>query len=135
VAKSSTDTGEAYLPPEVVAKIGSSVAPGTLSSPFVATGRSGVKHVFTFGISDANKTSVACDIVVGKAPADETKVLSLFIKIYDVGAKHAVLCVIPSLTQEAKKLSGMYKMVVVEAPDIEGAISALTEAVRRLAAG
>ena len=133
--KNATDAGERFLPPEAVAAVGSLTSLGALSSPFVATGRSGVKHTFTFGTSDASGANVVCDIVAGSASADETKVLSLFIKIYDVGAKHAILCAIPSLTAEARKLSGLYKMLVIEAATVDSAISLVTEALRRLAKG
>jgi hypothetical protein len=78
---------------------------------------------------------VVCDIVAGSAPADETKVLSLFIKIYDVGAKHAVLCAIPSLTVGAKKLSSLYKMHVIEAADVDSTVPLVTQTLRGLSTG
>jgi hypothetical protein len=135
VFKNAPDVGATILPPEAVAIVASLTSLGTLSSPFVTTGRSGVKHTFTFGTSDANGANIVCDIVAGSAPADETKVLSLFIKIYDVGAKYAILCAIPSLTAEARKLSNLYKMLVIEAATVDSAISLVTEALRRLAKG
>ena len=90
---------------------------GTLKSPCLVTGKSGVRHSFTFGYGEVPDVKVVGDVVVNDEPVDETKVLSLFIKVYDVGARHAVLCVVPSLTPEAKKLSGLYKIVTVEAGD------------------
>src|SRR5208337_5202809 len=93
------------FPPEAMKSFTGLGALGPISSPFVATGKSGVKHTFTPGIGSQGVIDVACDVVLGSNPADETKVLSFFVKVYDTGAKHAVLCVVPSLTAEAKKLS------------------------------
>jgi hypothetical protein len=59
----------------------------------------------------------------------------LFIKVYDVGAKHAVLCVIPSLTPEAKKLSGLYKITTVESADRKGLVTLASDILRRLSKG
>ncbi len=90
---------------------------GAFASPCQVTGKSGVRHSFTFGFGDSPDVNVVGDVVVDSDPIDETKVLSLFIKVYDVGARHAVLCVVPSLTTEAKKLSNLYKIVAVESGD------------------
>ncbi len=106
---------------------------GSLSSPMVVTGKSGVRHTFTFGFGDPQTPDIACDVVIGSKPIDETKVLSLFIKVYDVGAKHAVLCTVPSMTSEAKKLSSLYKIVIVEVPDKDKVPSMVSEVLRRLA--
>ena len=99
----------------------------------MAPGKSGVRHSFTLGASVEKVPSLVCDVVSGAAPLDETKVLSLFIKVYDVGAKTAVLCAIPALTEGARKLASLYKMVVIEAADKERAVSSLTENLGRLA--
>jgi hypothetical protein len=90
---------------------------GPVKSPCLVTGKSGVRHSFTFGYGETPDIQVVGDVVVNDEPVDETKVLSLFIKVYDVGARHAVLCVVPSLTAEAKKLSSLYKIVTVETAD------------------
>ncbi len=105
---------------------------GSLSSPMVVTGKSGVRHTFTFGFDDSGTPRVACDVVIGSRPIDETKVLSLFIKVYDVGAKHAVLCVVPSMTPEAKKLSNLYKIIMLEVPDKDKVPSMVSDVLRRL---
>lgn len=105
---------------------------GTLSSPLVVTGKSGVRHTFTFGLGSIESPTVAGDIVISTAPVDETKVLSLFIKVYDVSAKNSILCVAPSLTPDAKKLSSLYKIFVVEAPSESEILTRLSDILPRL---
>ncbi len=90
---------------------------GTFVSPVNVVGRSGVKHMFSFGFRGPDGENVVCDCIESSEPVDETKVLSLFIKVYDVGAKHAILCAVPSLTFDAKKLSLLYKIITVESRD------------------
>ena len=90
---------------------------GAFKTPCQATGKSGIKHNFTFGFGEPRNLNIVGDVVIDSKPIDETKVLSLFIKVYDVGARHTMLCVSPSLTSEAKKLSSLYKIVTVESGD------------------
>lgn len=120
------------LPEDVVSMLGASAGTSPLLSPFVVAGKSGVKHSFTLGMKDSVSVVLACDVVVGPAPIDETKVLSLFIKVYDANANHVVLCAVPSLTPEAKKLASQYKMVVLEAPDREQVIAKLPDILRSM---
>lgn len=120
------------LPEDAIRTLGTSAGTSPLLSPLVATGRSGVKHSFTLGVKDPVSVVLACDVLVGSAPIDETKVLSLFIKVYDVNANHVVLCAVPSLTAEAKRLASQYKMVVLEAPDKEQVIAKLPGILRNL---
>lgn len=116
-----TDGTLGSLPPEVLKSFTGLGTLGPISSPLVVAGKSGVRHAFTLGIGSQGVIDVACDVAIGSNPADETKVLSLFIKVYDTDAKHAVLCVVPSLTAEAKKLSDVYQILVVEAATVEDA--------------
>ena len=120
------------LPADALAGLTKVAGAGSLSSPFSAVGKSGVKHTFTFGTREGGSTRVVCDIVSGTAPVDETKVLSLFIKVYDVGATQAILCATPSLSDGAKKLAGIYKITVIEAPDRGSAVKKVTEALGRI---
>ncbi len=114
VSELSTGDFVGYLGAETMKQIGLPPSLSKATSPFQVTGKSGVKHTFTLGASENGATYLACDIIVGDGPVDETKVLSLFIKVYDVGARHAVLCAVPSLTADAKKLSALYKITTVE---------------------
>jgi len=120
------------LPEETVGNLGTAMSSGVLSSPLVVTGKSGVRHSFTLGMRDAVSVVLACDVVVGNAPIDETKVLALFIKVYDVNARNVILCGVPSLTQEAQKLAAQYKMMVLEGSDREQVIEELADTLRKL---
>jgi len=122
------------LPDDAVKALESSARTSSLSSPLVVTGKSGIRHGFTLGIKGPASVALACDVVVSEPPTpiDETKVLSLFIKVYDVNANNVVLCAIPSLTSEAKKLASQYKMIVLEAPDKEQALARLPNVLRKL---
>lgn len=120
------------LPEDTLRALGSSTGTSLLSSPCVVTGRSGIRHNFTLGVTDPVSVVLACDVVVGPAPIDETKVLSLFIKVYDVNANHVVLCAVPSLTPEAKRLASLYKMVVFEASEEEKVFAKLADILREL---
>jgi len=121
------------LPEDTVKVLGTPTDKSPLLSPLVVTGRSGVRHSFTLGMKDPVSVLLACDVVVEPAPIDETKVLSLFIKVYDVNANHGILCAVPSLTPEAKRLATQYKMVVLEAPEEEKVIAKLPDVLRTLA--
>ena len=93
-----------------------------------------MKHSFTLGMKSPVSVTLACDVVVSDPPApiDETTVLSLFIKVYDVNANSVVLCAVPSLTPEAKKLASQYKMVVLEAPNEDQVLVRLPDVLRKL---
>jgi hypothetical protein len=105
---------------------------GKLSGPLLVTGKSGVRHSFTFGFGDSERPYVACDLVEGSEPLDETKVLSLFIKVYDIGAKNAILCAVPSLVPQAKKLASLYKIIVIEARDRNDATARVAEVLQKI---
>jgi len=120
------------LPEETVGVLGTATGSSHILSPLVVTGKSGVRHSFTLGIKDTVSVVLACDIVVGPSPIDETKVLALFIKVYDVNARQVVLCGVPSFTREAMKLASQYKMVVLEAPEKDQVIAKLSNTLREL---
>lgn len=120
------------LPEDTMDVLGAAVGSGRLLSPLVVTGKSGVRHSFTLGIKDTVSVVLACDVVVGSSPIDETKVLALFIKVYDVNARNVILCGVPSLTPEANKLASQYKMAVLEAPEKDEVLAKLSDTLRTL---
>ncbi len=120
------------LSADVLASLAKVARTGSLTSPFAAVGKSGVKHTFTFGAKEGNFTKVVCDMVSGPVPIDETKVLSLFIKVYDVGATTALLCATPALSPDAKKLADIYNMTVIEAVDKDSAVKKVADALGRI---
>jgi len=90
---------------------------GNLKSPAAFIGKSGVRHTFSFSVGEGEKPDIVCDVIIGKVDQDETRVLSLFIKVFDVGPKRAILCVSPRLTKEAVRLAMLYNIITLESPD------------------
>ena len=118
---------------EFLMSLGSNPALGRISSPYTAKGKSGVRHSFTLGAEKDGRTTLACDVVVGSAPVGETKVLSLFIKIYDIEAMNAVLCVVPTISEGARRLAGQYKISVLESTEtgnVPGNLAALVSGMK-----
>ena len=108
-----------------------SIAPGSrgVTSPFQAAGRSGILHSFTLGRPGEIGIDMVCDVVVSEGPVDETKVLSLFIKAYDAGAKQTILCVSPGLSSDARKLADIYRIKIIVGPSQEDATAKLISAI------
>ncbi len=106
---------------------------GKLRTPARIIGKSGVQHSFSFAFDGDHTHDIVGDVIIAKAPEDETKVLSLFIKVYDVGAKRALLCVCPRLTPEAAKLARLYDILTIEAPDPKQIPHMLEDVMKRLA--
>lgn len=120
------------LPEDTLRVLRASTGTSLLSSPLIVAGKSGTRHSFTLGMKGPVSVLLACDVLIGLAPIDETKVLSLFIKVYDVNANRVILCAVPSLTLEAKRLAALYKMTVCEALEKEQAFARLSEILREL---
>ncbi len=106
---------------------------GKVSSPAKVTGKSGVEHLFSFASGEKDSLKLVGDVILGSDEKDETKVLSLFIKVYDVGAKRAILCVTPRLTPEASRLARLYNILTIETPDARLLPNMLEDLLRRLA--
>ena len=88
-----------------------------IHAPSRVVGKSGVEHTFTFSAGPSANPTIVGDVVLGSGDKDETKVLSLFIRVYDVGVKRSILCVSPRLTPEASRLARVYNILTVESPD------------------
>ena len=132
MAQGVSETALESLGPDLMSALVTVSRRSDLASPLTVAGKSGIRHAFTLGSEANGIVGVACDIVVSSTPLDETKVLTLFIKVYDVGAKSAVLCAIPGLTDGAKKLSGQYKIIVVEPASMDKIPEALGTVFQRL---
>ena len=120
---------------DFIKAMGQSASIGPIATPYAATGKSGVRHQFTLGAAKNGKTSLACDIVVGNAPVDETKVLALFIKVYDLEATSPVLCAVPSISEGARRLAGQYKISVLESSDSGHLAAKLSDLLPKLGTG
>ncbi|MDA4118643.1 MAG: hypothetical protein OK455_09895 [Thaumarchaeota archaeon] len=102
---------------EIISVLSKNTRLENLTFPAALTGKSGVKHTFSFSFGEGEKPEIVCDVIVGTIEQDETRVLSLFIKVFDVGPKQAILCVSPGLTKEASRLAMLYNIVTLESAD------------------
>ena len=106
---------------------------GEVNAPASVVGRSGVRHDFSFAIDKKKELGIVGDVILGEDEKDETKVLSLFIKFYDVGARRAILCVTPRLTPEAARLARFYNILTIETADAKLVPRMLEDLLRSLA--
>jgi hypothetical protein len=118
---------------EISSVLGKYKSLGEARAPALVAGKSGVQHSFSFALGGRNSQDIVGDVIVGQEDEDETKVLSLFIKVYDVGAKRALLCVSPRLTPEALKLARLYNILTIETPDPKQIPRMLEDVLKRLA--
>jgi len=125
--------GAGLVEGEIKSVLGTFKGFGPVSSPATLTGKSGVKHVFSFATGGKDDIGIVGDVILGTTDKDETKVLSLFIKVYDVGAKRSILCVTPRLTPEASRLARLYNILTIESPDPKLLPHMLQDLLRRLA--
>jgi hypothetical protein len=103
------------------------------SAPASIVGKSGVKHEFALAIlSDSSVPRVVVDTELSIKEVDEMKVLSFYVKVFDVSPEHAVLCVSPRLSEGARKLAGEYKLIVIENESPRKLVPATAETVERL---
>ena len=137
----SYSTGQPELDPKLAKTVEGKInqivesysAFGPISSPGKIVGKSGVEHTFSFASKNKDDLKLVGDVILSGSDEDETKVLSLFIKVYDVGAKRAVLCVSPRLTQEASRLARLYNILTIESPDPRLLPGMLQDLLKRLA--
>jgi len=137
----SFSTGQPELGPKLVKSVEGKInavvesysAFGPISSPGKVVGKSGVEHSFSFASKNKDELRLVGDVILSATDEDETKVLSLFIKVYDVGAKRALLCVSPRLTPEASRLARLYNILTIESPDPRLLPGMLQDLLKRLA--
>ena len=85
------------------------------SAPCIITGKSGVKHEFSFGLlDDSGPPRVVVDTELSVKEVDEMKVLKFYVKVFDVSPGDAVLCVSPKLSDRAGSLAKEYGITVLE---------------------
>lgn len=106
------------------------------SSPAPVVGKSGVKHEFAFAVGgEDRRPTVVADVELSVNEVDEMKVLSFYVKVFDVSPEHAILCVSPKLGERAKELAKEYKLEVIEDETPRKLIPKAADAVRSLVEG
>jgi hypothetical protein len=100
------------------------------------TGKSGVKHQFSFMVMGADGSpEVVAETALSVTDVDETKVLAFFVKVFDVKAKHAILCASPRLNPGAQALANQYKIITIEHEKPRELVPMLSRTVDRLLIG
>lgn len=101
-------------------------------APVKLVGKSGVRHEFAFAVTTKDGgVQLVADITLSSSEVDETKVLAFFIKVFDVGAKHAVLCVTPRLNKRAEALAKQYGIVVLKSEEPGKLVGMLSKVSKR----
>jgi hypothetical protein len=96
-------------------------------------GASGVPHTANlFGrMPDTNKT-VLIDIRSSEASADDTEVVSLFVKVVDVAPSFAIFVAIPSISDKARAMSAAYSNIsIVTGRDFDEIVKLVDEALAK----
>lgn len=86
------------------------IIPGTI------LGVSEVKHSFDIiaYTENSEENFLVIDLAVSNKPINETKVITMFAKVYDTTPQRSIMIAIPRLTKDAKKLAEQYNIDVVE---------------------
>jgi len=99
-----------------------------VESPGFLKGKSGASHMFDIAASPTGVKRNITVIDLATSTDDivsEQPVIAMFAKIYDVSPDKACLVAIPRMSENGKKLAGLYKIELVEAKDQKEVIKAL----------
>jgi hypothetical protein len=93
-------------------------------------GKSGANHMFDIAAyeGDVTKKVMVIDLAVSTEDAvPEQPVIALFAKIFDVSPDSAYLIAIPKMSENGKKMAGLYNIKVVEAENQKDAVKTLKD--------
>jgi len=93
-------------------------------------GKSGANHMFDIVAykGDVKRKVTVIDLAISTEDAvPEQPVIALFAKIFDVSPDSAYLIAIPEMSENGKKMAGLYNIKVVEAKNQKEAIEALKD--------
>jgi hypothetical protein len=94
----------------------------------VLKGKSGSTYEFdVVAWGKGKKKFTIADVVMNNEPIGTNPVTSMFAKIYDIEPSRSILVTIPGLQEEGHKLAKLYKIEIIEAKNMEAAVSKLLE--------
>jgi len=96
--------------------------------PGYLEGASGTTHRFDIVASDTKlptKNVLVIDVASSDTIVEEHPVISLFAKNFDTGASPSIMIAVPKLSESGKKLAELYKINVIEATDMDEAVTKL----------
>lgn len=102
----------------------------TVESPAFLKGKSGANHIFdvaAFKRGMTRKVTVIDLATSTEAAVTEQPVIALFAKIYDVSPDNAYLIAIPRMSDNGKKMAGLYNIKIIEAKSQKEAVKAVRE--------
>ena len=85
-----------------------------LDMPGQVAGRSGVLHRFDT-VATKGSEVIVLDLIASDKQIEEAAIASLYAKVFDVAPSRAFLIAIPSLSNKARKLAGLYRISAIEA--------------------
>ena len=93
----------------------------TTESPGGLLGESNVEHSFDIIAYSRGRDEgvLAMDFVVSDVPIGESKVVSMFAKVYDTTPLKSILVAFPGVTQNARRLAEQYKIDLVESSNVK----------------
>ena len=101
-----------------------------VESPAFLKGKSGANHMFDVAAykGDVTRKVTVIDLAISTEDVvPEQPVIALFAKIFDVSPDRAYLIAIPEMSENGKKMAGLYNIKVVEARNQKEAIEALKD--------
>lgn len=94
--------------------------------PAQLSGRSGGMHRFD-AVATKGSEVVVLDFIASDKQINEVPIASMYAKIFDVSPSQAIVVAIPGLTDKARKLATLYRIMTIEANDSESAADMLKE--------
>jgi hypothetical protein len=99
-------------------------------APWSEKGISGTEHIFDI-YARKEGAEMVLDMTSGNQDVGAESVVAFFGKVYDLNPRRAILIVMPALSKDAQRLSGLYKVEVVSGASIEELVRNLGELLGR----
>jgi len=103
-----------------------------VESPGFLKGKSGASHMFDIAAwrGGADRKAIVIDLATsGEDAVSEQAIIAMFAKVYDVAPERAVLITIPRMSENGRKLAGLYKIELIEGKSQKEALKALEKAI------
>jgi predicted RNA-binding Zn-ribbon protein involved in translation (DUF1610 family) len=95
------------------------------SMPGILEGKSGINHTFGIMGTNKNKKTVAIDLAISKSKINEGPILAMSAKVMDTNPTKAIIIAVPGLQDNARKVAGIYNIIVIEGDTVEDATKQL----------
>ncbi|HKZ94082.1 MAG TPA: hypothetical protein VJ249_05830 [Candidatus Bathyarchaeia archaeon] len=99
-----------------------------VESPGFLKGKSGASHMFDIAAwkGDTMRQVIVIDLATsGEDAVSEQAIIAMFAKVYDVAPDRAILIAIPRMSENGRKLAGLYKIELIEGKGQKEALKTL----------